>query len=122
MQILTLFIVALVAVEHVGIAFLEMFAKPDMQAKAFDMPLDFVKSEHAQIALANQGIYNGLFGVLIMLMILFFTGSTLKNYSYPYDALHRSCGPLWCLYSFKEDSLFTRIACFNRFDFGSCFL
>lgn len=78
MQILTLLLVALVALEHIGIAGLEMFAKPDQQAKAFDMPLDFVKNEHAQTALANQGIYNGLLGVLILTMILFFTGTTLK--------------------------------------------
>jgi len=79
MQILTLFLVALVALEHIGIAGLEMFAKPDKQAAAFDMPLDFVKTKQAQIALANQGIYNGLLGVLILMMILFFTGSVLKT-------------------------------------------
>jgi len=78
MQILTLFLVALVALEHVGIAALEMFAKPEVQANAFDMPVGFVKTKEAQTSLSNQGIYNGMFGVLIMLMILFFTGSTLK--------------------------------------------
>lgn len=79
MQILTLFVVALVALEHIGIAGLEMFAKPDVQANAFDMPVNFVKTKEAQTALSNQGIYNGLLGVLILLMILFFTGSTLKT-------------------------------------------
>ncbi|CAJ1193062.1 hypothetical protein FD33_GL000569 [Companilactobacillus paralimentarius DSM 13238 = JCM 10415] len=78
MQILTLFLVALVALEHIGIAALEMFAKPEQQAKAFDMPLDFVKNDHAKVALANQGIYNGALGLLILAMILFFTGTTLK--------------------------------------------
>lgn len=79
MQILTLFLVALVALEHIGIAGLEMFAKPDVQANAFDMSTDFVKTKEAQTALANQGIYNGMFGVLILLMILFFTGSVLRT-------------------------------------------
>ncbi|PMD73908.1 DUF1304 domain-containing protein [Companilactobacillus nuruki] len=78
MQILTLFLVALVALEHLAIAGLEMFGKPDMQANAFDMPINFVKTKEAQTALSNQGIYNGLLGVLILMMILFFTGSTLK--------------------------------------------
>lgn len=78
MQILTLFLVALVALEHIGIAGLEMFAKPEAQANAFDMSVDFVKTKEAQTALANQGIYNGLLGVLILMMILFFTGTTLK--------------------------------------------
>ncbi|CAJ1196259.1 DUF1304 domain-containing protein [Companilactobacillus nantensis] len=78
MQILTLFLVALVALEHIGIAGLEMFAKPDVQANAFDMPVNFVKTKEAQTALSNQGIYNGMLGLLILMMILFFTGSTLK--------------------------------------------
>ncbi|APX71497.1 DUF1304 domain-containing protein [Companilactobacillus allii] len=78
MEILTLFLVALVALEHIGIAFLEMFAEPKKQAAAFDMPLDFVKQKNAQLALSNQGIYNGMLGVLILAMILFFTGSVLK--------------------------------------------
>ena len=78
MQILTLFLVALVALEHIGIAGLEMFAKPEQQASAFDMPLGFVKTKEAHTALSNQGIYNGMLGILILMMILFFTGSTLK--------------------------------------------
>ncbi|MFC6175460.1 DUF1304 domain-containing protein [Companilactobacillus huachuanensis] len=78
MQILTLFLVALVALEHIGIAGLEMFSKPDIQANAFDMPVNFLKTKEAHTALSNQGIYNGMLGVLILMMILFFTGSTLK--------------------------------------------
>ena len=79
MQIITLFLVALVALEHIGIAILEIFAAPEKQAEAFDMPLDFVKQKNAQEALSNQGIYNGLLGVLILAMILFFTGTVLKT-------------------------------------------
>lgn len=79
MELLTLFIVALVAVEHIGIAILEMFVAPEKQAEAFDMPLDFVKQKNAQVALSNQGIYNGMLGVLILAMILFFTGAVLKT-------------------------------------------
>ncbi|KRK63993.1 hypothetical protein FC72_GL000767 [Companilactobacillus tucceti DSM 20183] len=79
MEILTLFIVALVAVEHIGIAVLEIFAPAKTQAEAFDMPLDFVKQKNAQIALSNQGIYNGMLGILILAMILLFTGAVLKT-------------------------------------------
>ena len=79
MEILTLFLIALVALEHIGIAILEIFAAPEKQAAAFDMPLDFVKQKNAQTALSNQGIYNGMLGVLILAMILFFTGSVLKT-------------------------------------------
>ncbi|WP_125588429.1 DUF1304 domain-containing protein [Companilactobacillus jidongensis] len=79
MEIFTLLLVALVALEHIGIAVLEIFAAPEKQAEAFDMPLDFVKQQGAQTALSNQGIYNGMLGILILAMILFFTGSVLKT-------------------------------------------
>lgn len=45
---------------------LEIFAGPKSQAKAFDMPLNFVKLPNAKIALGNQGIYNGALGLLIL--------------------------------------------------------
>lgn len=78
MEILTLFIVALVGLEHIGIGLLEMLGSSERQAAAFDMPLDFVKNTHAKKALANQGIYNAMLGILILIMILLFTGITLK--------------------------------------------
>jgi Predicted membrane protein len=78
MQFIVLFIVALVAVEHLGIAFLEMFGSPEKQAQAFDMPLDYVKIKESQVALSNQGIYNGMLGIAILAMILFLTGYALK--------------------------------------------
>lgn len=79
MEILSLFIVALVAVEHIGIAILEIFAPAEKQAAAFDMSLNFVKQKEARVALSNQGIYNGMLGILILAMILFFTGDVLKT-------------------------------------------
>ena len=33
----------IVAIEHIGICFLEIFGKPEQQAKAFDMDINFVK-------------------------------------------------------------------------------
>ena len=79
MEILSLFVVALVAVEHIGIAILEIFASAEKKAAAFDMPLNFVKQKEAQVALSNQGIYNGMLGILILAMILLFTGDVLKT-------------------------------------------
>ncbi|WP_125768143.1 DUF1304 domain-containing protein [Companilactobacillus furfuricola] len=78
MEIFTLFIVALLGLEHIGIGLFEIFGTPTKQAEAFDMPLEFVKNKNAKTALANQGIYNAMLGILILLMILFFTGVTLK--------------------------------------------
>ncbi|WP_125710189.1 DUF1304 domain-containing protein [Companilactobacillus zhongbaensis] len=78
MEIFTLIIVALLGIEHIGIGLFEIFGTPDKQAGAFDMPLEFVKNKNAKVAMANQGIYNAMLGVLILLMILLFTGATLK--------------------------------------------
>lgn len=79
MELLTLFVVALVGLEAIGIGLFEIFGNAEKQADAFDMPLEFVKQKSAKKALANQGIYNAMFGVLILLMIMLFTGTTLKT-------------------------------------------
>ncbi|MBP2058053.1 putative membrane protein [Lactobacillus colini] len=67
MQLIGIILAFIVGVEHLGICFLEMFAKPEMQAKAFDMDSNFLKQKPAQISMANQGIYNGMLGLLIIL-------------------------------------------------------
>ncbi|GFZ26782.1 DUF1304 domain-containing protein [Lactobacillus corticis] len=56
----------LVAIEHIAIAWLEMFGQPEKQAKAFSMSLDFIKQPEAKISMANQGIYNFMLGVLLI--------------------------------------------------------
>lgn len=73
MMILTL----IVAIEHLGIMLLEMFGAPRQQAQAFDMPLEYVKQPTARVALANQGIYNGMLGVLLIVSFFFFHGAVL---------------------------------------------
>lgn len=67
----------LVAIEHLGICFLEIFGKPALQAKAFDMDINFVKQPAAKISMANQGIYNGMLGLLIIISYFCFTGAIL---------------------------------------------
>lgn len=78
MEIVTLFVIALIGLEHIGIGSFEMFGSPTRQASAFDMPLDFVKQKSAKKSLANQGIYNLMLGILILAIILIFTGTTLR--------------------------------------------
>mgnify|MGYP003605152787 FL=1 len=73
MMILTL----IVAIEHLGIMLLEMFGTPRQQAQAFDMLLEYVKQPTARVALANQGIYNGMLGVLLIVSFFFFHGAVL---------------------------------------------
>lgn len=67
----------IVAIEHIGICLLEVFGKPEMQAKAFDMDLNFVKQRTAKISMANQGIYNGMLGLLMILVFFVFKGTVL---------------------------------------------
>lgn len=67
----------IVAIEHLGIMLLEMFGSPQQQAQAFDMPLEDVKQPTVRVALANQGIYNGMLGVLLIVSFFFFHGAVL---------------------------------------------
>lgn len=67
----------LVAIEHLGIMVLEIFGKPAQQAKAFDLSLDFVRQPEARVSFANQGIYNGALGAIIIASYWLFSGATL---------------------------------------------
>lgn len=77
MTTLTLFLVVLIALEHLGIMLIEMFAGPKTQARTFDMPLNFVSQTHTRTALANQGIYNGALALLIIFSLFIFNGAML---------------------------------------------
>ncbi|WJI90558.1 DUF1304 domain-containing protein [Weissella viridescens] len=66
MQMLLLILTTLIGCLHLFIMGLEIFGKPEAQAKAFNMPLEFVNQANAKTALGNQGIYNGLFGLIIL--------------------------------------------------------
>jgi len=66
LEILTI-LIYLIAIEHLGIMALEMWGRPEQQARAFGMPITFVRQVHAQKALANQGIYNGMLAVILIL-------------------------------------------------------
>lgn len=63
---LVIVVVMLIAVEHIGIMAIEMFGSPEQQARAFDLPLEYTKQPAARISFANQGIYNGALGVMMI--------------------------------------------------------
>lgn len=63
---LVIVVVMLIAVEHIGIMAVEMFGSPEQQARAFDLPLEYTKQPAARISFANQGIYNGALGVMMI--------------------------------------------------------
>lgn len=72
LQIIGIIITFLVGIEHIGIAFLEIFGNSQLQAKSFDMDIKFLEQRPAKISMANQGIYNGLLGLLIILVWFIF--------------------------------------------------
>ena len=67
-------LVVLVSIEAIGIMLLEMFGPAKQQANAFELDESFVKIAEVKTLLANQGIYNGLFGALIIATLLLLTG------------------------------------------------
>lgn len=75
MTILFIGLTCFVALEHLGIMALEIWGKPEQQAKAFGMPRDFVNQKPAQAALANQGIYNGMLGIVLLGNLTLLTGN-----------------------------------------------
>ena len=72
MQTIGIILTFIVGIEHIGICFLEIFGNPATQAKAFDMDINFVKQRAAKISMANQGIYNGMLGLLLILVYFVF--------------------------------------------------
>lgn len=79
MHLLIVILTSLIAIEHLGIMGIEMFASDQTKANAFDMPLNFVGLPNAKVALGNQGIYNGMLGVTILMANLLFSGQTLMT-------------------------------------------
>lgn len=72
LELIGVILTFLVGVEHIGICFLEIFGRPELQAKAFDMDINYVRQKAARISIANQGIYNGLLGLLLILVWFIF--------------------------------------------------
>lgn len=69
----------LVGVEHIGISLLEIFGTPAKQAKAFDMNEKFLHQKEAKVSMANQGIYNAMLGLLLILTYFIFPlGTVIK--------------------------------------------
>lgn len=64
---LVIIVTMLVAIEHIGIMAVELFGSPEMQARAFDLPIEYTKQKAARIFLANQGVYNGALGLVMII-------------------------------------------------------
>ncbi len=72
MLIIATILVVVVGIEHLGIMLLEMFGQPQQQAKSFDLSSDFTKIPEVRVLLANQGIYNGMLGLSLLLSFWLF--------------------------------------------------
>ena len=94
-----IFLTIIVGIEHIGIMWLEIFGKPDLQAKSFDMDVDFVKQPAAKTALANQGIYNGMLGLLILIVFFLLQSANFNHCMATFACLCCSCRYFWGLYS-----------------------
>jgi len=65
----------LVAVEALYIMGLEMFASSKKQAETFDIDEEITKLPEVRILLGNQGIYNGMLGIIILLTMVSLDGA-----------------------------------------------
>lgn len=66
-------ILIVVAIEHLIFGFVEMFGSRETKSKAFRIEKEELHSSLLQTALANQGIYNVGFGLLILFLLLLHT-------------------------------------------------
>lgn len=71
---IALVITALVAIEAIGIMFVEVFGSTPQQVKAFELKPEIVDIPEVKTLLGNQGVYNGLLGVLIFATMFLLSG------------------------------------------------
>ena len=71
---IALVITALVAIEAIGIMVVEVFGSTPQQAKAFELKPEIVDIPEVKTLLGNQGVYNGLLGVLIFATMFLLSG------------------------------------------------
>ncbi|WP_125707451.1 DUF1304 domain-containing protein [Lacticaseibacillus porcinae] len=70
MQNIFFILTVLLGALHLVIMALELWGTPETQAKAFAMPLAFVRQAPARVSLVNQGIYNGALGAMFLFTCL----------------------------------------------------
>lgn len=77
MMIITTILGTLVALEFFYIMYLETFAtNSDRTSKVFDMDKSELERESVNTLFKNQGVYNGLLAVMILLALFVFVSKT----------------------------------------------
>ncbi|MDU5816379.1 MAG: DUF1304 family protein, partial [Staphylococcus sp.] len=67
MHILSIILISLVAIEFLFIMYLETIATTsDRTSKVFGIPVSQLNNKNINTLLKNQGVYNGLIGLLLI--------------------------------------------------------
>lgn len=70
MSLLTIILSSLVALEHLYIMYLETFATTsDSTSRVFNMSKDELERKSVNTLFKNQGVYNGLIAILILISL-----------------------------------------------------
>ena len=72
MTIVSFILVLLVAIEFLYIMVLQTFATTSSKtSKLFKMPKEALQTNHLNTLMKNQGVYNGLLGLLLLYLLFF---------------------------------------------------
>lgn len=76
MNIISIILIIFVALEFFYIMYLETFATTSRKtSETFNISVDKLKDKNINVLLKNQGVYNGLIGVLLIYSLFFSSNS-----------------------------------------------
>ena len=100
MQIFSTILVALVALEHLYILYMEMFAWETLGKKTFKGSLPNELFKPTKKLAANQGLYNGFLAAGLIWSFFYRKSRMAKEYSTVLFGLRNRGGNLWCTFCF----------------------
>ena len=98
MNIISTILIIFVALEFFYIMYLETFATTSRKtSETFNISVSKLKDKNIKVLLKNQGVYNGLIGVLLLYGLFF---SSNKRIMRNYFSVYHWCSYLW--WPFKQ--------------------